>query len=141
MGDGVLIQKGVAILKTPEEITDDQKAAIQSIKETAQGIELKLFDKIKSLVELGKYVGINNDAEIEKAKAINKEDKTQPFDPCEGMTEEELDQALDELDPDGNLHKVVGKIKQIKGDVKSNDPSSLIEDRINEKMKSQGFDC
>ncbi len=141
LSEGVEMQRGVAILKTPEEITDDQKAAIQSIKETTQGIELKLFDKVKSLIELGKYVGINNKAEIGKAKAINKNEMLEPHDPCEGMTEEELDQALDELDPDGNVHKIVDKMKQIKNDAKNNDPSALIEDRINKKMKAQGIDC
>jgi phage terminase small subunit len=74
LADGLEIEKGIAILKTPEQLTRDHKASIHSIEETQHGIKLKLYDKQKALDSLKQYLGVNNEAEIKKALTIKKGD-------------------------------------------------------------------
>mgnify|MGYP000920699242 CR=1 FL=1 len=42
-------------------LSDDQRAAIAGIKQGANGIEIKLHDKIKALELLGRHIGMFND--------------------------------------------------------------------------------
>ena len=44
-----------------DKLTDDQRAAIQGIKPTNFGWEIKLCDKIKALELLGRHLGMFND--------------------------------------------------------------------------------
>lgn len=74
LAEGVEVEKGVAILKTPEELTRNHKACIKSIEEKQHGIKLELYDKQKALESLKQYFGVNNEADIKKALAIKKGD-------------------------------------------------------------------
>jgi phage terminase small subunit len=69
---GIIIERGVAILRTPEQLTRDHKACIQSIEQTQHGIKLKLYSKDKALESLKKYFGLDSEEEIRKAIAIRK---------------------------------------------------------------------
>ena len=44
-----------------DDLTEDQRAAIQGIKPTNSGWEIKLCDKIKALELLGRHIGMFND--------------------------------------------------------------------------------
>ncbi len=71
--DGKEEKRSVAYLRPEDELTDAALSSIASIKETNQGLEIKLYDKQKALDSLSKYVGLSNEAEISKAKEIRKE--------------------------------------------------------------------
>ena len=45
-------------LTPTEELTEEQKSAISSIKQTTSGIEIKTADKVKALELLGKHLGM-----------------------------------------------------------------------------------
>ena len=53
---------------------------------------------MKALENLTKYFGTNNDAEINKAKAIKSGIETERPDPTEGLDEESIDRQLKELE-------------------------------------------
>lgn len=55
-----VVRKMVSVVRTTD-LTDDQRAAIAGIKEGANGIEIKLHDKIKALELLGRHIGMFND--------------------------------------------------------------------------------
>lgn len=97
LADNVKVKRGVAILKPHEELSLAADASIASIKETNQGLEIKLYDKQKALDSLGKYFGINNEEEIKKAVAIKESEKKDMPDPVEGMTREEKVKAIEKL--------------------------------------------
>lgn len=48
---------GVDFVST-EELTESQKAAVVSIKETQNGTEIRLADKLKALELIGKHLGM-----------------------------------------------------------------------------------
>lgn len=52
---------GSVKIKPTAELTDEQKKAIASIKEGANGIEIKLVDKTKALEMLSRHLGLFND--------------------------------------------------------------------------------
>ena len=52
---------GIVRIKPTAELTDEQKKAIASIKEGANGIEIKLTDKTKALEMLSRHLGLFND--------------------------------------------------------------------------------
>ena len=52
---------GSVKIKPTAELTDEQKKAIASIKEGANGIEIKLADKTKALEMLSRHLGLFND--------------------------------------------------------------------------------
>lgn len=52
---------GSVKIKPTAELTDEQKKAIASIKEGANGIEIKLTDKTKALEMLSRHLGLFND--------------------------------------------------------------------------------
>ncbi len=94
--DGKEDRKSVAYLKPQGELTDAALSSICSIKETNQGLEIKLYDKQKALDSLSRYVGLSNEAEITKAKEIKKEpDKIEVTAKYSELSIEEL-QALKE---------------------------------------------
>lgn len=49
---------GAVQIKPTEELNDAQKAAVLSIKETQNGVEIKLADKVRALELLGKHQGL-----------------------------------------------------------------------------------
>lgn len=51
----------LAVHKETAELSTDQRAAIASIKQGANGVEIKLHDKIKALELLGRHIGMFND--------------------------------------------------------------------------------
>lgn len=59
--DGVKVPVESAVIKETYDLTDDQRAAIASIKQGANGVEIKLHDKIKALELLGRHIGMFND--------------------------------------------------------------------------------
>jgi phage terminase, small subunit len=52
---------GSVKIKPTAELTEEQKKAIASIKEGANGIEIKLTDKTKALEMLSRHLGLFND--------------------------------------------------------------------------------
>ena len=60
-GDGTVSPIQVVSPKDTDTLSDDQRAAIASIKQGANGVEVKLCDKIKALELLGRHIGMFND--------------------------------------------------------------------------------
>lgn len=71
------------VIKSTTDLSDQQIRAIASIKEGANGIEIKLNDKEKALELLGRHLGMWND----KIKVDGEVTTNNPF---EGLTTEEL---------------------------------------------------
>ena len=66
---------GQSVNIKPTDLIDKNKiGAISSIKQGQNGIEIKLYDKIKSLELLGKHLGIFDDSK-ESEEELNKLDK------------------------------------------------------------------
>lgn len=59
--DGTRARVPVVEVKPTAELTDDQRAAIAHIKQGANGIEVKMYDKIKALELLGRHIGMFTD--------------------------------------------------------------------------------
>lgn len=59
--DGTVSPIQVVSPKDTDTLSDDQRAAIASIKQGANGVEVKLCDKIKALELLGRHIGMFND--------------------------------------------------------------------------------
>ena len=59
--DGTLSPLQVVSPKDTGALSDDQRAAIAGIKQGANGIEIKLHDKIKALELLGRHICMFND--------------------------------------------------------------------------------
>ena len=84
--DGVKVPVESAVMKETCDLTDDQRAAIASIKQGANGVEIKLHDKIKALELLGRHIGMFNDKLEVKATVDN---------PFAGLSTEELRGVID----------------------------------------------
>lgn len=76
----------LAVHKETAELSADQRAAIASIKQGANGVEIKLHDKIKALELLGRHIGMFNDKLEVKATVEN---------PFAGLSTEELRNVID----------------------------------------------
>ena len=59
--DGTVSPVQIVSPKDTDTRSDDQRAAIAGIKHGANGIEVKLHDKIKALELLGRHIGMFND--------------------------------------------------------------------------------
>lgn len=68
-----------------DSLSADKKAAIAGIKQGANGIEVKLNDKVKALELIGRHLGMFKD-KIELSGQVNN--------PVKGLTTEELKKAL-----------------------------------------------
>ena len=77
----------LAVHKETAELSADQRAAIASIKQGANGVEIKLHDKIKALELLGRHIGMFNDKLDIKA--------TISENPFAGLSTEELRNVID----------------------------------------------
>ena len=84
--DGTLSPLQVVSPKDTGVLSDDQRAAIAGIKQGANGIEIKLHDKIKALELLGRHIGMFNDKLEVKATVDN---------PFAGLSTEELRNVID----------------------------------------------
>lgn len=67
--DYLEIENGEVIFKDTSELTEDQKRAILSVKQTQYGIEIKLNNKTKPLELLGRHLGMWNDKESPNGNA------------------------------------------------------------------------
>lgn len=65
------VKKQVIQWKTFDKLSEEQKGAIQSIKQTKAGIEIKLYDKSWSLDMISKHIGLyEKDNEQKKSEAV-----------------------------------------------------------------------
>jgi len=91
------VSVSVPYLKPPEQLSEAAMTAL-NVKETPTGQEIKMGDKQKALESLVKYVGLNNDAEITRAKEIKSYEQTQEIeDPLAGMTVEEIEEEIKKI--------------------------------------------
>ena len=56
--DFLAVEDGTLVIRSTDELSKTDKAAIASVESTSNGIRLKLYDKMKALELLGKYMGI-----------------------------------------------------------------------------------
>ena len=80
-------QYKVVIIKSTKDIPEDKLAAIAGIKQGANGIEIKLHDKVKALEDIGRHLGMFKD-KIEVTGNINN--------PYEGLTIEGLKKLVND---------------------------------------------
>lgn len=81
--DYVSVRDGMVQVKDTDQLSDLQIAAITGIKETQNGIEVKLGSKEKTLELLGRHLGMWNDK-------INVEGQVETKNPFADLTTEEL---------------------------------------------------
>ena len=84
--DGTELSYQTVTLTETAELSADQRAAIAGIKQGANGVEVKLHDKIKALELLGRHIGMFNDKLEVKATVDN---------PFAGLSTEELRNVID----------------------------------------------
>ena len=84
--DGTELSYQTVTLTETAELSADQRAAIAGIKQGANGVEVKLHDKIKALELLGRQIGMFNDKLEVKATVEN---------PFAGLSTEELRNVID----------------------------------------------
>lgn len=85
--DGKEIVIQTVVLMATAELTDDQRAAISQIKQGANGIEVKMYDKLKALELLGRHIGMFNDKLELKATVTEN--------PFAGLSTDELRRLID----------------------------------------------
>ena len=85
--DGTVSPVQIVSPKDTDTLSDDQRAAIAGIKHGANGIEIKLHDKIKALELLGRHIGMFNDKLDIKATVTEN--------PFAGLSTEELRNVID----------------------------------------------
>ena len=56
--DFLCVEDGELIIRSTKELSRVDRAAIASIERTSNGLRLKLYDKMKALELLGKYLGL-----------------------------------------------------------------------------------
>ncbi len=78
-------QQQAVVIKDSDELDDDQRAAIKSIKNRLYGIEIEPYDKLKALELLGRHLGMFTDKVEVKDVTDN---------PIKDLTTEELKKAL-----------------------------------------------
>ena len=84
--DGTELSYQTVTLTETAELSADQRAAIAGIKQGANGVEVKLHDKIKALELLGRHIGMFNDKIEVRATVEN---------PFAGLSTEELRNVID----------------------------------------------
>ena len=56
--DFLTVEDGQLLIRSTDELSKSDRAAIASLETTSNGIRLKLYDKMKALELLGKYLGL-----------------------------------------------------------------------------------
>ena len=56
--DFLTVKDGQLVIRSTEELSKADRAAIASVENTSNGIRLKFYDKMKALELLGKYLGL-----------------------------------------------------------------------------------
>lgn len=56
--DCLEIRDGKLVVRSSQELTEGQKAAIASMENTSNGVRVKFYDKLKALELLGKAMGL-----------------------------------------------------------------------------------
>ena len=56
--DHVEVRDGVLVIRSTGELEKGQRSAVASIEKCTGGIKVKLYDKLKALELLGKYLGL-----------------------------------------------------------------------------------
>lgn len=74
-------------VKATKDMSADQVVAIASIKQGANGIEIKLHDKVKDLEDIGRHLGMFKD-KLEVSGNINN--------PYEGLTTDDLKKLIND---------------------------------------------
>ena len=59
--DGTEVTYQIVMLSETEDLSADQRAALANVKQSVNGVEIKLHDKIKALELLGRHIGMFND--------------------------------------------------------------------------------
>ena len=89
-----ILKPGIVRIKATQSLTREQRAAIIGIKETQNGVEIKLADKVRALELLGKHLGVFDNG----SAATNQENNI--FEIIEESTREELDTSeIPEIEP------------------------------------------
>lgn len=60
-GDGTEVSYQTVTLTETAELSADQRAALATVKQSVNGVEIKLHDKIKALELLGRHIGMFTD--------------------------------------------------------------------------------
>lgn len=84
--DGTETTYQIVMLSETEDLSADQRAALSTVKQSVNGVEIKLHDKIKALELLGRHIGMFNDKLEVKATVDN---------PFAGLSTEELRNVID----------------------------------------------
>ena len=69
--DFVAVEDGTLVIRSTDELSKTDKAAIASVESTSNGIRLKLYDKMKALELLGKHLGLFDGQSGELARENN----------------------------------------------------------------------
>ena len=56
--DHVRVEEGNLVVRSTGELAEKQLAAVASMEKSSTGIKVKLYDKLKALELLGKYLGL-----------------------------------------------------------------------------------
>jgi len=85
-GDVVKVDSDGHVRVTPtDQLTEDQRRAIQSVSQTAEGVKIKMGDKLRALELVGKHIGLFIDR-VEVHGAVKTE--------AEDVADEELDKII-----------------------------------------------
>ena len=85
--DGTEVTYQTVMFNETQELSADQRAALAVVKQSVNGFELKLHDKIKALELLGRHIGMFNDKLDIKATVTEN--------PFAGLSTEELRGVID----------------------------------------------
>jgi len=58
LSDHIAVENGTLVVRSTDELDKNQLAAVASMEKGTGGIKLKLYDKLKALELLGKYLGL-----------------------------------------------------------------------------------
>jgi len=68
VSDHIRVEDGSLVVRSTGELERGQLAAVASVEKSSSGIKVKLYDKLKALELLGKYLGLfdgSGDAQVQ----------------------------------------------------------------------------